>query len=240
MMQNKLSSFVPSCQKWPIVIYLFKIDSFSFADLEQVGRLRSQGKRVICIWEDVWIRKNELIRKKLTGDILGRKSIFARNCTIKTLNKKDADLFFDATHILGTARAIHRYGLFNNGQLVAAAAFSRMRRIVRNGEVFCSYEWVRYASLPGIRVAGGMGKLLSAFVTEHHPDDVMSYADKEWSEGAAYRKLGFTLTGETSIQNYWLDPDTMQRFPQKRHPDPQPHWKRVYGLGSLKYVKLFT
>jgi hypothetical protein len=37
-----------------------------------------------------------------------------------------------------------------------------------------------------------MGKLLKAFIDEMHPDDIMSYADASWSNGDAYRKLGFT------------------------------------------------
>jgi hypothetical protein len=65
----------------------------------------------------------------------------------------------------------------------------------------------------------------------------MSYADKEWSQGAAYLTRGFTMVGETPLQRHWLDPETLQRYPQKRYPTPQPHWKEVYGLGSVKYVK---
>jgi len=138
---------------------------------------------------------------------------------------------------LGTARAKFCYGLFYSEQLVAAAAFSSMRTLERQGRFFRSAEWVRYASLPQIRVVGGMSKLLSAFVKEHHPDDVMTYADKEWSKGAAYTRLGFEAVGETPTQMYWLDPQTMLRYPLKRHPVPQPHWKQLHGLGSLKFIR---
>jgi len=46
-----------------------------------------------------------------------------------------------------------------------------------------------------VRINGGMGKMLTAFIDDVHPDDVMSYADLEWSEGAVYEQLGFKLEG---------------------------------------------
>ena len=54
-----------------------------------------------------------------------------------------------------------------------------------------SFEWIRFASLRGLRVIGGMGKLLDAFVQEHKPDDVMTYVDAAESDGSAYKELGF-------------------------------------------------
>jgi hypothetical protein len=47
---------------------------------------------------------------------------------------------------------------------------------------FRSYELLRFASLQGYVVVGGMDKLMKAFMHENQPDDIMSYADKDWSE----------------------------------------------------------
>ena len=78
------------------------------------------------------------------------------------------------------------------GTMVAVAGFSAPR-IWRKGErEVRSCEWIRYASLEGVGVDGGMGKLLKAFIDDVRPDDVMSYADASWSVGGVYRKLGFT------------------------------------------------
>ena len=78
-----------------------------------------------------------------------------------------------------------------SGTLVAVAGFSAPR-VWRKGErEIRSCEWIRYASLEGVGVDGGMGKLLKAFIEDVKPDDVMSYADASWSDGGVYRKLGF-------------------------------------------------
>ena len=47
----------------------------------------------------------------------------------------------------------------------------------------------------GQGIAGGMGKLLSRFIADVEPDDIMSYADIEWSDGGVYRHLGFAEDG---------------------------------------------
>ncbi len=127
-------------------------------------------------------------------------SVFARNCEVRKIGKEAAADFMDKYHDLGDTKCRYRYGLFvvrkghssvPPGTMVAAATFSAARKWTKAGRTVKSYEWVRYASLPDVRIAGGMGKILKTFVEEVHPDDVMSYADSAWSDGDVYLKLGF-------------------------------------------------
>lgn len=134
--------------------------------------------------------------------------IFARNCSVRRIDKTTAAAFINANHRLGDTGSRYRYGLFVErstgageaqyppGTLVAVASFSNARRWVKDGRRISSYEWVRYASLPEVRVIGGMGKLLNAFIDDVGPDDIMSYADAGRQDGGeAYRRLGFTEEG---------------------------------------------
>lgn len=97
------------------------------------------------------------------------------------------------------------------GSLIAVATFSNARKWVKGEKTIRSYEWTRYASLPGVRVTGGMGRLLKAFIEDVCPDDIMSYADLEWSEGKVYEQLGFTLEGHKSPVVFEIDADTWVR-----------------------------
>ena len=65
----------------------------------------------------------------------------------------------------------------SEGALIAVATFSNARRWVKEGKEIRSYEWTRYASLPDLRVSGGMGKLLKAFDI----DNPVYYADLDWN-----------------------------------------------------------
>ena len=119
--------------------------------------------------------------------------------------------------------------------LVAVGEFSSARTM-KDGRR--SYEWVRYASEPGVRVVGGMGKVLQKFVDEVHPDDVMTYADLEWSDGGAYRALGFEPEGLKAPVTFAIDTRTWTRTALKPGADAAAEATRYYrNFGSLKYRK---
>jgi len=101
-----------------------------------------------------------------------------------------------------------------SGTLVAVATFSNARKWIKGDRTIRSYEWTRYASLPEVRVSGGMGRLMKTFIKEVCPDDLMSYADLEWSKGDVYRRLGFELEGTKEPVMFAVD-DQWRRFPVK-------------------------
>ena len=140
-------------------------------------------------------------------DSLNLRTVYARNCSVQRVGKDVAAPFLDENHRLRYTSCRYLYALavkrstgaaetsLPEGTVVAVAGFSSARRWLKGERKVSSYEWVRYASLPDVRVVGGMGKLLEAFVDEVHPDDVMSYADASWSGGDAYKALGFVCEG---------------------------------------------
>ena len=106
----------------------------------------------------------------------------------------------------------------SEGTLIAVATFSNARRWVKEGKEIRSYEWTRYASLPDLRVSGGMGKMLKAFIKEIQPDDIMSYADLEWSEGEVYERLGFDAETRKEPVTFIINPLTWERKAIRRSP----------------------
>ncbi len=152
---------------------------------------------------------------KRAGRVGPSRGIFARNCSVRRIDKGCAAAFLEDNHRLGSTGSRYRYGLFverstgkgeeklPEGTLVAVATFSNARRWIKDGVKISSYEWVRYASLPGLRVIGGMGKLLAAFIDDVGPDDIMSYADAAAQDGGeAYRRLGFVEEGIVEGEGY--------------------------------------
>ena len=103
----------------------------------------------------------------------------------------------------------------DRGRLIAVATFSNARKWIKDGKEIRSYEWTRYASIPDLRVSGGMGKLLKAFIKEVNPDDIMSYADLEWSEGEVYKRLGFNAESLKDPVLFRIDSGTWERIPVK-------------------------
>ena len=104
---------------------------------------------------------------------------------------------------MGAAEGRQTYPI---GTLVAVASFSKARRWSKKGEngeqeIICSYEWLRYASLPELRVLGGMGRILARFIEDFHPDDIMSYVPLRHFSGEVYESLGFVSEGVKVFEN---------------------------------------
>ncbi|MBQ0054121.1 MAG: hypothetical protein KBS89_06685, partial [Bacteroidales bacterium] len=93
-----------------------------------------------------------------------------------------------------------------------------------DGIPFESYQWLRYASVAGVRVAGGMGRLLKAFIKDLQASlsddhgtgfcgiEIMSYSDNEWSCGNVYRELGFSECGGRGAVEFLVDGMSWRRF----------------------------
>ncbi len=188
------------------------------------ARLRTlrRERKVMVVSADLWKEQREMMTARLVAHCGIFTRIFARNCELRRITRPEADAFLSKWHSYGTATCRHCYGLFTksvtngtipSGTLVAAAEFSNARKMVKDGKEIRSYEWVRYASLPNMRIDGGMGKMLRGFIDDVKPDDIMSYADLEWSNGDAYKKLGFIEDGMRDPVLFAIDPHTMRRIP---------------------------
>jgi hypothetical protein len=126
--------------------------------------------------------------------------------------------------------------------LIAVATFSNARIFEKNGQPFRSHELIRFASLQGTNVVGALDKLLNAFIREKSPDDIMTYADLEWSDGRSYQRLGFQEKGRIAPRKAYVNPGNMLRTHRKPEPGESQQnspieYLTVYNLGSIKYVK---
>ena len=51
----------------------------------------------------------------------------------------------------------------------------------------------RFCNELGFSIVGGASKLLNYFVKNWKPKRIISYADRDWSIGSLYEKLGFSI-----------------------------------------------
>ncbi len=179
---------------------------------EAVSYMKNEGYPLI-ITEDRWNSQRRMMEARLLAHLEIFTSVFARNCEVRKIEKSEAQAFLAYNHSYGYAACRYHYGLINrkDGALIAVATFSNARKWIKEGIEIRSYEWTRYASLPGMRISGGMGKLLKTFINEIHPDDLMSYADLEWSEGRVYKTLGFTHESVKAPVCFTVNPATYER-----------------------------
>lgn len=109
--------------------------------------------KVVILPEDMWRARPEMMRPRLLAQIGRFRSIFARNTSARRITGPEAAEFLKKCHTYSDAASRYRYGLFLGGTLlVAVATFSSARTWQKQEGVVRSYEWVRYASLPDVRV----------------------------------------------------------------------------------------
>ncbi len=209
---------------------------------EAIFHLKDSGYPLI-ITEDRWKSQRRMMESRLLAHLEIFTSIFARNCEIRKIEKAGAQAFLAENHSYGYAACRYHYGLINkkDGSLIAVATFSNARKWIKDSKEIRSYEWTRYASLPGMRISGGMGKLLKAFINEIHPDDIMSYADLEWSEGQVYKSLGFTEESVKAPVSFTIDPATYERKAIRNNIPDAPSYSLFFmNFGSAKYRMKLT
>lgn len=157
---------------------------------------RELGIRLIQVWEDEWINKSDIVKSRLQALLGISPKIAGRRCVVKAVDLEEYRKFCEQHHLKGYAAATIRYGLYHNDTLVAVMGFGKSR-YTKDG-----YELIRYCSA-GI-VVGGASKLFAAFKKEYLPFYIISYADRCWSDGGLYRKLGFVdVTANDRNIGYW-------------------------------------
>ncbi|MCE5320602.1 MAG: hypothetical protein LLF93_05820 [Bacteroidales bacterium] len=256
----KLQGSLFLIEKFKLAIEIVELNSSGVmpvsADNAAETELSLIGYKHITLYEDEWRTKNELLISRLLVNLGKSRTIFARNCEVRTIDNHTAKAFLNCNHLLGHTSASYYYALYEikgnktfpeiSNEPVAVAAFSSPRPMNRDGEIISSYEWVRYASRRGVRVAGGMGKLLNYFVNEQSPQEIMSYADRDWSEGDVYKKLGFKFAGYTQPIDFVINPVTFERVSIKKlrrkfgEDSPELNEKNALILrnrGNLKFLR---
>jgi len=213
--------------------------------LKKTEACESLGYQLIHIFEDEWRYKKEIVQSRLKG-ILGKNDkIFARKTVCKEISYKESKEFLEKSHIQGNCMSKWQYGLFAGDKLVSVMTFGKSR--FADG-----FELLRFANALDTNVVGGASKLLKHFVKDHPEiSKIVSYADRRWSRGNLYEKIGFKFLHKTDPSYFYrVGRVRKSRFEFQKHklveqgfdPSKTEHeimkerkCPRIYDCGTLKY-----
>lgn len=158
-----------------------------------------KGIRLITVQEHLWVNRPELVKSRLESILLlNTKKIHARKANVIEISQEDAKKFLAENHLQGSARASIYLGLLFGDVLVEVATFAKPRWSKSH-----DWELIRMATKAGFTVQGGASKLMSAFRKKHN-GSLISYADRCWSTGNVYQKIGFEFSHNTSPSYWWV------------------------------------
>jgi very-short-patch-repair endonuclease len=215
--------------------------------LDKTERCESIGYTLIHIFEDEWVDKKEIVKSRVKNLLGFSNKIYGRKCVVGVVNSKDKKQFLEVNHIQGDCRSTINLGLYHKGELVSLMTFGK-RPILNSHE----WELIRFCNKLDTSVVGGASKLLKYFKVNHQPKEIVSYADRRWSQGKLYDNLGFTFVGNTKPNYFYLiNKKRENRFKYQKHKlvldgfdvNESEHTimlgrgiYRIYDCGNKKYI----
>lgn len=166
----------------------------------------------ITDWE--WTNKRTIVESMLLQRCgIVQEKYDARKCAVQKITPSLAKSFLTTNHIQGFVGASLHYALWYGDRLVSVFSVGKPR-FSQHAE----YELLRFATLLHSSVRGGFSKLMKAFIQEHQPHTMISYADRRFGEGNVYRSMGFVMTQQTSPGYCWTDGTQIwSRYQTQKH-----------------------
>ena len=223
--------------------------------LNKTELCEKQGIRLIHIFEDEWIEREDIVKSKLRHILdydMDLPKIFARKCIVNEIDNQIAESFLEKNHIQGFARSTIYLGCFYNNELVGVMTF---KREIKNSD---KWELTRFATDITKHCVGVGGKLFKYFVKKYEPSEIKSFADRRWGSTLKenlYDKLGFMVDNVLKpYYHYVVGKQRLHKFGfrkqilLKKYPnnglseDMTEHemcqklgFQRIYDCGLIKY-----
>jgi hypothetical protein len=167
--------------------------------LNKSKKASSAGYTLIHIFDYQWHQKQDIVKSIISTKLNCNTVIPARKCIVKEIKSKVKNEFLNKTHLHGSCNSRVNLGLYYNDQLISVCTLGRARYTKQ-------YEWelIRFSSELNCTVVGGFSKLLSYFIKTYKPKNIFTYCDRSISNGNAYFKSNFKLTGVTTSNYFYF------------------------------------
>jgi len=222
--------------------------------LEKTNLCVEKNVQLIHIWEDDWMHKKDIVKSMILNKLnLLIDKIYARKCQIKIVSdNKLVKEFLEKNHIQGYIISKINIGLFYNDEIISLMTFGN-KRIVMNDKNFTDeWELSRFCNKLNMSVIGGASKLFKYFIDNYNPKEIITYANRSYSNGLLYEKLNFKYSHMTNPNYYYIvDKIRKHRFTYRKNklikdgfdPNKTEHEimlerkiYRIYDSGQLKFL----
>jgi very-short-patch-repair endonuclease len=178
---------------------------------ESMGKDRSYhlNKTTLCNNKDIqllhfWdyqIDNNPDLVLSMINHTLGlsKTKIGARQTQVRELSATEYTGFLKEHHLQKSVNSKVKLGLYFKDSIVAVMGFGSSR-FKRN-----EYELHRFAVRQGVHVSGGASRLFKAFLNKYCVcNKIISYADRDISQGRLYAVLGFKFVHSTPPSYFYF------------------------------------
>ena len=171
--------------------------------------------QLIHVFENEWLEKQNIV-KSIIDSKLGQfsKIIHVRECQIKKVRLKEKNQFLKDNHLQGSDKSSIKLGLYYENELVSVITFGKSRHNKKY-----QYEIHRYCSKIGYQIIGGASNLFKHFIRNYSPKSIITYADRRYSNGEFYKKIGFEKLNESKPNYFYFKGNSglMSRIQFQKH-----------------------
>jgi hypothetical protein len=162
------------------------------------------GVKLIHIWDSDWLFKKPIIKSILKNQLkVNKTKIYARKCKIKHITNSESTKFLKENHLQGNAICKYSIGLFYDNELISVMTFSKLRKNLKQNDIEGNFELLRFCNKLNTNIVGGASKLFKYFINTYNPLKIISYADRDWSDGGLYQKLNMSPLQPTTPGYHW-------------------------------------
>lgn len=195
-------------------------------------KAKNNAEQTVSVFENEWAEKPTVVLSRIKSKLGLCNKIYARKTTVVKLNRSEAYDFLNQNHTNVPLKNKYNYGLIYQNEIVALASFGPIMHKKTEGKGEQSGELIRFCNKLDYTVVGGLSKLLKHFITQYQVDDVMTYIDKDWSDGKSFIQLGFEVVGERKPFPFYY------HLQQKQFVnEPMQNELLIFKSGLMKMIK---
>ena len=174
--------------------------------LRKTQLLESKDYQLFYIKDTHWLdpKKKDIWISMISNKLGKSNRIFARKLKIVDLTtyKDFVNNFLEDNHLQGKCNYKFAYGLQNpiSGEVYSIMTFGHSRF---SNDI--EYELLRFCTYKNFSIIGGASKILKYFEKVHQPKSLISYANRDWSQGNVYKQLGFKFIENTPVNYCYYD-----------------------------------
>lgn len=166
--------------------------------LNKTNLCKDKGIRLIHIFDYEWETRQSQVKSFLLSALgKNRFKVFARKCTVKKITNKEANLFLNQYHILGSAKIKQAYGLFHGSELLQVVTIGLHHR--NNKE----YVLNRFCGKTDYTVIGGLSKLTAVASLDY--GTISTWIDLRFSDGSNWVKAGWEIKKTLKPDYFYFD-----------------------------------
>lgn len=156
---------------------------------------KKSGIRLITIFEDEWINRNDQCKNYIKSIFkIYKDRFYARKCTVEEIKSKDACVFYETFHIQGKPYNTKKsFALFYEKEIVGVMSLGIHHR--KSNDLIIN----RLCFRENTQVIGGANKLFKKckeYASNNSFKKITTWSDNRWSTGNIYVELGFKFDKE--------------------------------------------